>query len=607
MRDRRNTNLSISSLGSLGTSSKSPVAVEDTEKGRFLWLPAQPIDTGLPSPLVKHERETRKSFPERISKFITFKHFIAGFVLTLVFLGYYLQPFGTRSYIDDGRSYGLSQATDLNAHVGPLIVQDQFGRKRWTMNIPRDFIFPLSPVRYRDMCKQSEDVSAAVMEDTRRHSRIIGRGLSGYGQSYYANDKGYLDVEDAEKAGLQAPNRASPISTVGQSTQATENVCDRSLTFVLESEEVGFGHSLMLLWMGYGLAKKEGRAFFVDDTRWQYGSYLTYFPKPPQPSCAPPPSTHIVPCPHQAKHLIVSAATAPWIFGAKFHEHFENSRRSGAKKQREIFDMIRSGYEALFTVASEDAPFFTEKLAALRAAAQAQQQPLIGMHIRRGDLHPYELEFSRDYLPLDRFIDNALTLLPKTSNVTSQQTLLVASDDPDLIVSPSLLSTLPSSPAISLQKTQDRIILASKRTLTPSVPERNGAYTKHVDENSGWEGGFFAPLFRSLGRPGRANHPSFHSAKELKMDVEARLMKQLENGNDSEGQMEKQARMLKDLVGRAYLLDLAVLGQSDGVVCAVSSAACRVVGVMMGWEKVVDGQWVNVDDSRAWSWDGRRN
>jgi len=606
MRDRRNTNLSISSLSSFSAGSTTPVAVEDTEKGRFLWLPAQPRDNGLPSPLIKHERESRRSLCERLPKFITPKYLIAGFVITLFFLGYYLQPITSHSFTDNDRSYELAQATDLDAHVGPIIVRDQFGRKRWTMNVPHDFIFPLSPVRYKDMCKQSKDVSAAVMEDTRRNSRILGRGLSTTGQSYYTNDRGYLDVDEAEKAGLLNANGASPIAVVGRPTPATKNVCDRSLTFVLESEEVGFGHSLMLLWLSYGLAKKEGRAFFVDDTRWQYGGYLSYFPRPPQPSCAPPPSTQIVPCPHQAKHLVVSAATAPWTFGDKFHQQFENSRRSGAKKQREIFDMIRSGYDTLFSVASEDVSFYVEKLATLRALAKSQQQPLIGMHIRRGDRHPYEFEFSRDYLPLDRFVESALTLLPDTSNATSQRTLLLASDDPDLIVSPSLLSTLPASPAISLQKAQDRIILASKRTLTPSVPERNGAYTKHVDENSGWEGGFFAPLFRSLGRPGRANHPSFHSAKELKMDVEARLMKQLEGGSESEAQIEKNARTLKELVGRAYLLDLAVLGQNDGVVCAVSSAACRVVAVMMGWEKVIDGQWINVDDARSWSWDGRR-
>lgn len=63
---------------------------------------------------------------------------------------------------------------------------------------------------------------------------------------------------------------------------------------------------------------------------------------------------------------------------------------------------------------------------------------------------------------------------------------------------------------------------------------------------------------------------------------------------------------LRELIGRGYLLDLAVLGTaSDGVVCAVSSAGCRLAGVMMGWEAVERARWVNVDEGRGWSWDGR--
>ena len=63
---------------------------------------------------------------------------------------------------------------------------------------------------------------------------------------------------------------------------------------------------------------------------------------------------------------------------------------------------------------------------------------------------------------------------------------------------------------------------------------------------------------------------------------------------------------MRELIGRGYLLDLSVLGQSDGVVCAVSSATCRVLGVMLGFDAIKEGRWVNVDDRRAWSWDGRR-
>ncbi len=57
---------------------------------------------------------------------------------------------------------------------------------------------------------------------------------------------------------------------------------------------------------------------------------------------------------------------------------------------------------------------------------------------------------------------------------------------------------------------------------------------------------------------------------------------------------------LRELVARAYLLDLKVVGSADGVVCGASSVACRLLGVMVGWEGVVNGRWRNVDGGYGW-------
>lgn len=50
--------------------------------------------------------------------------------------------------------------------------------------------------------------------------------------------------------------------------QRDTKMCERSLTYVLESPDAGLGLTLMGLWMSYGLAKKEGRGFFIDDSNW---------------------------------------------------------------------------------------------------------------------------------------------------------------------------------------------------------------------------------------------------------------------------------------------------------------------------------------------------
>lgn len=260
-------------------------------------------------------------------------------------------------------------------------------------------------------------------------------------------------------------------------------------------------------------------------------------------------------------------------------------------QQRYIYDLVRTGYGALFHLNDEDANFLDKRVSEVRSAATTSGQPVIGMHIRRGDRHPFQREFSGDYLPLDRFTSAAQKQLQLHASASEGKsdippTFLLASDDPDIIINNDLLSTLPAP--LSLSRAQDRIVLASKRTLEPAVPFRapGSAYTKHVDENSGWEGGFYAALFNSLGRP--------RGGAAVNTDPDARA------------QIDQQVAALRALVGRAYLLDLAVLATSDAVVCASSSAGCRVLGVMMGWDRVNKGDWVNVDDKRFWSWDGKK-
>jgi len=283
--------------------------------------------------------------------------------------------------------------------------------------------------------------------------------------------------------------------------------------------------------------------------------------------------------------LVVSAATLPWTFGTAFKTEYQQSLKHGFKKNRPIYDLVRQGYQDLFHLQGEDAPFLAHKLTVMRAAASASQTPLVGMHIRRGDLHPFEVEYSHDYLPFERYTSAASELFAAFSpNKSSLEptALLLASDDPDILSSQDLLNTLPSH--LTVSRPQERIVLASKKTLEPAKPIRKpgSAYVKHVDENSGWEGGFYASLFFSLGR----GHPSA-SDKGMGEEMQMAVLK------------------LRELVGRAYLLDLAVVGHADAAVCASSSAACRIIGVMMGADKVYNGQWKNVDTSRVWSWDGK--
>ncbi|EMC91077.1 hypothetical protein BAUCODRAFT_58658, partial [Baudoinia panamericana UAMH 10762] len=466
-----------------------------------------------------------------------------------------------------------------------LVVTDGAGQSKWTVTIPHNASFPLRAEQYADICRQGEDARSKLIKGSR-----FGRLAEAHWKpSYYSRDWTFLDVADAEQSG------ALPIVSEG----LAENVCSRSLTFVMDTEDAGFGKTLLLLWLSYGLAKKEGRAFFVDDTNWPYGNYSSYFAPPPVQRCPPPPRHEILPCPHQTRHLVVSAATAPWTFGALFERAFMRHDRDGADQHKDIYALLHKGYKALFELRGDDALYARDRAAQLRKAALQNHGAVVSMHIRRGDLHPHEYQYTRDYLPLERYAVGAQSLfrfllypdsvsgdsLDFSANPRYQHSpLLLASDDPDIVSSTELSQAIAPW---SLLRAQERIQLASKSALDQVAPvqpirQQGSAYVKHVDENSGWEGGFYPDLFYSIGKP----------------------RKKLRNGElalaDGSGPVTDQAMRMREFIGRAYLLDLAVLSKSDGVVCAVSSATCRLLGVMMGWEAVRDGKWVNVDDGRGW-------
>lgn len=453
---------------------------------------------------------------------------------------------------------GNSLPTDPTA----LVIENSNGAPKWTVWIPHNQTFPLPSKSYVDMCEQSDLLRSGIESS----ARFAGRKSWWRKQGYYAKDQAFLDVADAESMGALPKFRSD------------QSVCETTMTFVLTAEDASFGKSLLLLWMSYGLARKEGRAFFVDDAHWAWGKYTSYFSPPPTPKCSRPPPHHIVSCPHNARHILVSSATAPFTFGSSFEQEFRDSRKHGLDSQSRIFNLIRAGYEDLFHLTGEDALYAQSRVAKLKDDAGTRS--MIAAQIRRGDQHPSEFQYQYSYLPLERYLDGARSLRSKLSPIPSdtKTQLLVASDDPDILDAPELQQA--DSDSFTIHRAQERIQLATKNNLDESFPVKSlrkpgSAYVKHVEENSGWEGGFYSALFFSLGGASGDTIP-------------------------------EQAMRLRQLVGRAYVLDLAVLGESDGVVCASSSAGCRVLAVALGWDAVKGGRWMNVDDGRFWSWNGQR-
>jgi hypothetical protein len=174
-----------------------------------------------------------------------------------------------------GQEYEMVGESALPDFPTPVVVTDKKGRAKWTVSIPPDHEFPLEPEQYTDMCSQNVEVAMLVAD---LHSHIYRDHTAHYG--YYYVDPNFMDVAEAEADGLlPGPKMKTSIKedeVLGEKTDGLveSDVCEKSMTFLLETADAGLGKTMMTLWTAYGLAQKEGRAFFIDDSRWYVTFYL---------------------------------------------------------------------------------------------------------------------------------------------------------------------------------------------------------------------------------------------------------------------------------------------------------------------------------------------
>lgn len=295
---------------------------------------------------------------------------------------------------------------------------------------------------------------------------------------------------------------------------------------------------------------------------------------------------------------MVSAATSQWTFGEAFREHFQNLGEPKSYQQKRVFGLIRLGYEALFHLAPQDTAYATSRLSELDGIRLTGRR-IVGVNVRRGDRHPWEYQYQDSYTPLGTYVDAADAFLTQefhpnaaNSSVVPQSerspeelesVTLLASDDPDIYSSLELAHT---------HRAQSHISLANKAALDAASPltvprssDSEVIFNKFVEGNVGWEGGFFPSVFWGLGNAAAGST----AARGLREEREDPPPSEL-------------SLSLRGLVARAYLLDLKILGASDAIVCGVSSIGCRLLAVMLGWQKgIVEGRWKNIDGGYGWT------
>lgn len=168
---------------------------------------------------------------------------------------------------------------------------DADGHMNWTVSIPESLDFPLSPKVYQDLCSDIHVVAQEVLEINKNASSSSSdaaddatntrtRTKRSLHWEYYEQPENFVEPQDAVELGLLPDSQTLAVPSVtfpgGSEGQAWKDFmenderksCNSSLIFLLETESASMGRTLMEIWLAYGLAKEEGRAFFIDDTRW---------------------------------------------------------------------------------------------------------------------------------------------------------------------------------------------------------------------------------------------------------------------------------------------------------------------------------------------------
>lgn len=161
--------------------------------------------------------------------------------------------------VRDGDGWQMRYESSVPEAPSAVVATNLEAKTRWTVSIPEKYGFPLLPRQYSGICAQIMPVmrNAGGVTGPKRH------------KAYDYRDPNFVDVREAREQGFLEPVEEESISVVGgEKIPADAEVCEKSLTYVMETLNPGFGKTLLDLWTAFGLAKEEGRAFFIDDSYW---------------------------------------------------------------------------------------------------------------------------------------------------------------------------------------------------------------------------------------------------------------------------------------------------------------------------------------------------
>ena len=244
----------------------------------------QMLESPMPSPALPSivPRHGKKPRPNHLRNALRWLLPMSKWICGLLIIGWVLTSrFNRRTLtlVTGGSSlskkYELMNEEPSAEHPMPIFIANSKGGPKLSISLPKHLTYPLRPSEYSIVCSRYDDAARRLQHQNSHGGFHHNRGF----HSYYYTDPNFMDVQEAEEHGL-LPVKQDDGTLPSQRTSDAEErpsvkhlrtdgkICEKSLTHVLETTDAGIGKTMMSLWLSYGLAQKEGRAFFIDDSNW---------------------------------------------------------------------------------------------------------------------------------------------------------------------------------------------------------------------------------------------------------------------------------------------------------------------------------------------------
>ncbi|KAL8277047.1 hypothetical protein RQP46_010581 [Phenoliferia psychrophenolica] len=182
------------------------------------------------------------------------------------------------------------------------------------------------------------------------------------------------------------------------------SICDTSLTYLL-TPGYGLFYHLNAIAQAYSMAELTQRTFFIDDSEWDRGRWTDHFQPLPDPGCRKPNVSLVHSCPRASRHWALDPMTLHYHFGHEYQEEFSDPKSADVWRKKPMYRLARNGFTSILVPSDTTTSLIHLARSSLSNVTASTGGHYMGVHLRRGDRHPFSWFFHKDYIPLADFVE----------------------------------------------------------------------------------------------------------------------------------------------------------------------------------------------------------